>query len=269
MPTPQEISAFQKMLFTWWKGNRRDLPWRYTDDPYKILISEVMLQQTQVVRVVQKWVEFTRAYPSVQNLSQASKSEVLRLWKGMGYNRRALYLRAAAKKIVEEFGGIFPKAEADILMLPGVGIYTARAVMVFAFRAHAAPIDTNIRRIILHHFFANAPQSEAIIQQVAEQLVPRGNSWEWHQAMMDYGALGLERTKGKFVTPREPYRGSNRFYRGRIIDLLRDKSLERSKLVRTFAAEYGKDPVELNALISKLVDEGLAQKKGRRIQLPS
>ena len=192
-PLPlQRRKKFQAYIFAWWKTHRRDLPWRHTHDPYKILVSEVMLQQTQVSRVLPKYREFIQAYPTVKDLARASNSDVLKIWKGMGYNRRALYLKKAAEI------GEFPKSEGELVKLPGLGTYTARAILVFAYRKNVAMVDTNIRQIITHFFFHDAPQKDKIIQNIADQLVPKGKSWEWHQALMDYGALALEK-KSKII----------------------------------------------------------------------
>ena len=185
----KQIKEFQLAIFSWWKLHKRDLPWRHTRDPYKILVSEVMLQQTQVSRVLPKYIEFIKQFPAVNELAQSSGAEVLRIWKGMGYNRRALYLQKAAQEIVHSYKGIFPKRESLLTKLPGVGTYTARAILVFAYKQDVAMVDTNIRQIITHFFFEDISQKPSVIQEVADKLVPPGKSWEWHQALMDYGAL--------------------------------------------------------------------------------
>lgn len=211
-------SKFQDFIFSWWKDHRRDLPWRRTHDPYKILISEVMLQQTQVGRVLPKYAEFIEAFPNISTLANASPADVLRAWKGMGYNRRALYL----KKITS-----IPKTEKELMKLPGIGRYTARAILVFAFKKDIALIDTNIRKIITHFFFHDTPQKESRIQEVADWLLPKGKSWEWHQALMDYGASHLWSNLNK---KQKPFKNSNRYFRGRVIDMLRDKAMAEKEL---------------------------------------
>lgn len=210
----KEVQTFQSYIFLWWKKHRRSLPWRYTHDPYKIMVSEVMLQQTQVSRVLPKYKEFLDAFPTVSDLAKAPASQVLRIWKGMGYNRRALYLKKAAMV------GKFPKDETKLMKLPGIGKYTARAILVFAYKKDVALVDTNIRQIITHVFFKNKKQKESVIESVANQLVPKGKSWEWHQALMDYGALALPAVPG-VVTKQSTFKGSNRYYRGKALDILR------------------------------------------------
>lgn len=257
-----QIALFQDYIFTWWEKNRRDLPWRHTHDPYRILVSELMLQQTQVSRVLPKYQEFLILFPSVEALAKATVSDVLIAWKGMGYNRRALYLKKLAETIVSEYQGIFPQEEKLLLQLPGLGKYTARAVMVFAFQQDVAMVDTNIRQIIVHHFFKGESQKESVIQEVADVLVPKGRSWDWHQALMDYGSLvipnsfrDLKRKEKKSV----PFRESNRFFRGRIIDYLRDKSWEKQLLVKEMISKYGKDELFHKQILERLHAEGLIE----------
>jgi len=189
------VRKFQDMIFSWWKDNRRDLPWRRTRNPYHILVSEVMLQQTQVSRVLPKYAEFLAVFPDVYSLAAAQPAKVLTLWRGLGYNRRALYLQKAAKVIVTDHKGIFPDSEVALTKLPGLGLYTARAIMVFAFEKNVAMVDTNIRQIITHYLFNGLPQKEKLIQEAADMLVPDGRAWEWHQALMDFGASAMGKEK--------------------------------------------------------------------------
>lgn len=243
------------------------MPWRRTHDPYKILVSEVMLQQTQVPRVLARYAEFIEAYPTVNSLAKASTADVLRLWKGMGYNRRALYLHKAAKIIVERFSGRFPISEQPLSKLPGVGTYTARALLVFAFGKNIAAVDTNIRQIIMHFFFHDERQKESVIQDVADQLLPKGKSWEWHQALMDYGAIEMKnlpagkagvKLKMKNVKKKIPFKQSNRYFRGRIIDILRDGPVAERVLLKNFSA----------TTINGLMKDGLVSRSKGKISLP-
>lgn len=255
---------FHRYIFDWWTEHKRDLPWRHTGDPYRIFISEVMLQQTQVLRALPKYAEFLSLFPTVHDLSRASVSQVLRTWKGMGYNRRALYLREAARQIESEYKGIFPRDEKLLLMLPGVGQYTARAVLVFAYRQDIAMVDTNIRKIITHFFFRDNPQPERCIRETAEKLVPPGKSWEWHQALMDYGALELSKIRIKIagnqtvpVKNKIPFIRTNRFLRGKIIDLLRDRDYKVRELERTAAKLFGRTEEQVREQLGKLRTEKL------------
>ena len=265
-----QIKQFRQFIFSWWKENRRDLPWRRTHDPYRILISEVMLQQTQVSRVLPKYAEFIEAWPRVQSLAQASSADVLRLWKGMGYNRRALYLKNAAEIVVCEYKGKFPKNEKLLAQLPGLGTYTARAILVFAYGQEVAAVDTNVRKIITHFFFDDTPQKESVIQVTADALVPSGKSWEWHQALMDYGALELPKFKRPEGSRRTsvPFRESNRFFRGRIVDALRERTMKEPEFIEAFVQMYDRSEDFVRPILNGLEKDGLIARKNGKISLP-
>lgn len=214
-----EIKKFQRMIWEWWNKNKRDLPWRRTKDPYKIFISEIMLQQTQVDRVLPKYKEFIKTYPTVHTLAKANLAEIIKLWKGMGYNRRAVYLKRAAEMIIKNYRGTFPSDSKELEKLPGVGKYTAAAICCFAFGKDEVVVDTNVRQII-SHFFIKKGATESEIYNVAQLILPEGRGWEWHQALMDFGALALPKTKNNHKNGQK-FTDSRRFYRGRIIDFLR------------------------------------------------
>jgi A/G-specific adenine glycosylase len=263
-----EVYKFQSFILRWWKRNKRDLPWRHTHDPYLILVSEIMLQQTQVFRVIAKYLEFIGRYPTVIDLANATLSDVIRIWKGLGYNRRALNLYSAGKMVVEKFGGVFPKTEEQLCSLPGVGLYTARAVLVFAMKRDVAMVDTNIRRIITHHFFGDIPQSPRIIQAAADALVPKAKSWEWHQALMDYGALAMPRNRNrKQFTNTIPFKDTPRFIRGRIIDLLRDGNMRQSNLIQKCSENSKKSEDFIAEQINALIREQMISKTGGVLRL--
>lgn len=265
------VVAFHALIFDWWENNRRDLPWRRTHDPYKILVSEIMLQQTQVSRVLPKYAKFIEAFPTITDLAAASSAAVIRIWKGLGYNRRALFLHRTAKIIVDKYHNQFPISEQLLSNLPGLGIYTARALLVFAYKQEVPLIDTNIRQIITLFFFNDKPQKPSEIENIAHQLVPKGKSWEWHQALMDYGSIELsklnrpERSRRTYI----PFRDSNRFYRGRIIDLLREQEMPESKLLAELKHKYQKPKDFFQQRIEDLRKEGLIERsKTGMISLP-
>lgn len=271
------MQDFQQFIFHWWKENRRDLPWRRTRNPYHILVSEVMLQQTQVARVLPKYKEFLKAFPTVSDLATASPASVLRMWKGMGYNRRALYLQKTAQAIVSEYSGKFPTDEKKLLALPGIGKYTARAILVFGFKKDVAMVDTNIRQILTHFFYSGLPQKERVIEETADRLVPIGKSWEWHQALMDFGALELKNLKSKMPEypqlPKKPkgapFHQTNRFFRGRVMDVLREGEKKEFVLVSEFCKQYDKDESFVQEILAGLVKDGLITKsKSGTVSLP-
>ena len=269
--TPRSVRAFQEMIYLWWECNRRDLPWRRTRDPYRILVSEVMLQQTQVSRVLPKYEEFLYFFPDVYALAGATSAQVLRVWKGMGYNRRALYLKRAAESVVRIHHGEFPDDESSLMNLPGLGLYTARAIMVFAFEKDVAMVDTNIRQIIVRFFFKGVPQKEKLILETASMLVPKGKSWTWHQALMDYGALALPRSDAKTTPAKKvavPFADTDRFIRGRILDMLRDDTRPEKQLISDIVKKYGRKKMQCRAIISGLIKDGLIVRTGNTLSLP-
>ena len=179
--------ALQRRLAGFADAHHRDLPWRRTRDPWPVLVSEVMLQQTQVRRVVPAYRAFVARFPTPAACATAGPAEVVRAWAGLGYNRRALFLHRAATAIVERHGGAVPGDLDALLALPGVGAYTARAVQAFAFEADTGAVDTNVARL-LARAVAGRPLRPAEAQGLADRLVPPGGGWWWNQAMLDLGA---------------------------------------------------------------------------------
>lgn len=297
-PLDQEpIDRIQQGLLAWFRQHARALPWRETRDPYAVLVSEVMLQQTQVDRVIPYYLEFLRRFPTVQALAVAPVADVIRIWSGLGYNRRAVNLQRAAQAVVERFGGDFPQDVAALRSLPGVGAYTAGAVAAFAFEQDVAFLDTNMRRVVTRLLFApgseppSTPVSEPAIQEAARWLVPPGKGWEWNQALIEFGALQCTarapacvfcplqrdcaaypsiqstlaarrtRTRGESS---EPFESSSRYFRGRIVETLRalptgDSGLSLSSLGAAIRPDFSADDVPwLDNLVRGLERDGLA-----------
>ena len=177
-------AAHVDAVLAWGEPQLRDLPWRRPRDPWAVLVSEVMLQQTQVARVVPKWIAFLKAFPTATSCAAAELGEVLRLWQGLGYPRRARNLHEAAREVRRR--GAFPATLAELRTLPGVGPYTARAVLAFAFEAEAAVVDTNIARVYAR--VAGRRLTGAQVQAIADVSLPVGDSWVWNQCLMDLGA---------------------------------------------------------------------------------
>lgn len=283
LPTAARVRSFRVRLLEWGSEHRRDFPWRRTRDPWRVLVSEVMLQQTQADRVVGYYDAFLRRFPAPADCARAPSGDVVRIWSGLGYNRRALGLHRAAAQIVEEHGGKVPAGEADLRKLPGVGPYTARAVRSLAFEADAAVVDTNVVRVLARCVHgAGLSLSEA--QQVADRLVPAGRSWEFNQTMFDLGALVCTastpacddcplrrqcrwRRDGRHapdpwraspsVRSQPPFAGSNRQGRGRLLHALRAGSLG-AELVAG-ACGWPEDRDRAARLAGALVDEGFAE----------
>lgn len=192
---PQTIEFFQQTLLRWFQKHGRDLPWRKTRDPYQILVSEFMLQQTQVVRVQNEYFyQFLEKFPSVQALADADEPAVLEAWAGLGYYNRAKNLHKIAKMIISEFQGEFPKDYTQILNLPGIGKYTAGAILSFAFNLDFPIVDTNVQRILKRVFLQDLKEKsptkrENIIWNLSEKVLLKGDAWTFNQAILDLGAL--------------------------------------------------------------------------------
>ena len=182
---------FQKRLLIWYEECGRDLPWRRTGDPYKILVSEVMLQQTQVDRVIPKFHEFLQKFPTVQDLAEARPEEVRKTWYPLGYNIRPYRLHGIACEAMERYGGRIPSKEKELLSMKGIGRYTAGAIQSFAFQKDAAILDTNVMRV-LHRIFigtGDPKKQKAILWILSEKLIPKGKGYDFNQALMDFGAM--------------------------------------------------------------------------------
>jgi A/G-specific adenine glycosylase len=262
----KEIMDFQKKIFDWYAKHQRDLPWRKTRDPYAILISEVMSQQTQITRVVAKYHEWMKRFPTVEHLAGASISEVLGLWSGLGYNRRALNLKKTAEIIYQEYQGAFPQTEKKLLVLPGIGNYTARALLCFAFDQQVAVIDTNVRKVILTQFTVE----EKDIATIAEVLLPIGKAYSWNQALMDYAAAVLK--KEKIPIPKQSkFIGSHRYYRGQVLKmLLQKRQIAVDEIGLLINQNYHVNDEEwLQKLLKELEKEGFIRVKKNLIMLVS
>jgi A/G-specific adenine glycosylase len=192
VPAPAARQRFRRTLLAWYRANGRDLPWRRTDDPYHILISEVMLQQTQVDRVLPKYLEWLDRYPSLHALAAAPEEDVTTTWRPLGYNVRPRRLHAIARESVERYGGTLPSDEATLLSFKGIGAYTAGAIRSFAFGQRAAILDTNVARVLYRVFIARGDIKAHAMRKrlwaVSEVLVPYKHVFDFNQALMDFGA---------------------------------------------------------------------------------
>jgi len=188
-----QISALQQGLLDWYAANRRDLPWRQTRDPYRILLAEMMLQQTQVPRVLPRWHAWLERFPTLAALAAAPTADVLREWSGLGYNSRAVRLQAVARHVVAEYAGVMPRDVPTLLALPGIGEYTARAIACFAHEQDVPVLDTNVKRV-LHRVLLGPDVPKPLVNDrqlwaLAERTVPTGRGYDWNQGLMDFGSL--------------------------------------------------------------------------------
>lgn len=238
-----DTNDFQELI---WQKSRelfRPMPWREDTQPYYVLVSEIMLQQTQVERVIPKFDAFITAFPSVRRLAQASLSEVLTLWSGLGYNRRAKFLHEAARMIMNEFSGEFPSEFHEIIKLPGVGANTAGAIMAYSFDRPTVFIETNIRTVYFYHFFPDHQEvSDAELRELVEATLSREHPREWYWALMDYGSF-LKRSgagmnsKSRHYKKQSPLKGSVREVRGAILRALTQNDMALSELRRRVAID--------------------------------
>ena len=258
------IHELQDRLLGWYAENRRDLPWRRTTDPYAILVSEVMLQQTQVPRVVPRYHRFLGLFPTLRDLTAAPLGDVLAAWLGLGYNNRAVRL----KRCAETTGDALPSDLDGLLALPGIGPYTARAVLIFAHNADLAAVDANVRRVLTHELALPPDLDRDSLQAVAERALPRGHSRDWHNALMDYGSLVLtSRTTGiPPLTRQTPFQGSPRQRRARLLRLL----VEHGPLGADQAAHLlSLTEDECRTAAEGLRADGLVELLGDELRLPS
>lgn len=249
---------------------RHTLPWRATSDPYRILVSEVMLQQTQVDRVIPFYKAFLKQFPTVRALAAAPLKDVLTAWQGLGYNRRAKMLHEAAKVVVKEYNGKMPQDATTLLTLPGIGPYTAAAVAVFSNNTDQILIETNIRTVIIHHFFSDKKSvSDKEILAILEKVYPKGRARTWYAALMDYGSQlkrnGLRiNTRAKGYTKQSTFKGSLREARGALLRTLIEGPKRRTALLRILGAERVSQTQEA---LAKLVQEGLVTSEGATVSL--
>jgi A/G-specific adenine glycosylase len=287
-------SARAAALLAWGEQVRRDLPWRATRDPWAILVAELMLQQTQVPRVLPRYVTFLSRFPDPAACAAAPPAAVVQAWEGLGYNRRAVNLHAAATAVVDQHGGVVPDGLGELMALPGVGPYTARAVLAFAFERDHGVVDTNAAR-----FLARAVAGErlrpAAAQRLADAQVPAGHGWAWNQAVLDLGATvcvkraprcdvcpirehctwrrrgypapdpaeGSAGTSGRQST----FVGSDRQGRGRLVQALRTGPLEVTRIAD--AAGWPDDPDRAQRVADGLVGDGLAEYADGQLALPA
>ena len=264
-PSPSRIKKFQTEILTYYALSGRVLPWRKTFDPYRILVSEIMLQQTQVSRVLIKYVEFLKVFPTVQKLAVAKPSEVLAVWQGLGYNRRGLYLKRSAEIIVKTWNGRIPNDLNLLVTLPGVGTNTAGAICAYAFNTPVVFVETNIRRVFLGYFFAGKQNiSDQELMPIIKKALPKGNAREWYWALMDYGSkyskihIGKENPNrnSKQYVKQSKFVGSKRQIRGKILAYMVD---QKDRLVRTeelLALSVKSPQGQITEIIEQLISEG-------------
>jgi len=259
------VKKFRTLIYDYYVQNKRVFAWRDVDDPYYVLVSEIMLQQTQTFRVAGKFAQFIIVLPTIQDLALAPWPVVLGLWKGLGYNRRALYLQQTAQKIVAEHGGVVPRDPIILQKFPGIGPATARSIVTFAFNQPEVFIETNIRAVFLYHFFAGQIKiSDAQLVPLVTKTLDKKNPRQWYYALMDYGVMLKKVHKNpsrasKHHTTQSKFAGSDRQIRGRILDfLLRHGTVTHNDLHVLVGCDYDR----FATIITQLVVEKLVCSDG-------
>lgn len=262
------VTDFQQTVWDYYHDHgRHDLPWRQTVDPYAILVSEIMLQQTQVSRVISKYQQFLGQFPAVERLAAAPMADVLRVWSGLGYNRRAKFLHQAAQSVIASFGGQFPDSLAELVKLPGVGPNTAGAILAYAHNQPVVFVETNIRTVYLHHFFSDKTDIPDVeIRQLLEATIDQEQPREWYWALMDYGAhlkqtIGNQNHRSRSYAKQSKFEGSRRQIRGQVLRLLGEQSQ-----TKTILAKHITDP-RLDEVVAALLNEGLIHRRGKQLSL--
>lgn len=249
---PDVISQFQSRIYRYYKKHGRKFPWRETDNPYYILVSEFMLQQTQTKRVLTKYEQFIDRFPEISVLAESSLKEVVKEWQGLGYNRRALYLHKTAQKVVNEYNGCIPDDINILKTFPGIGDATSAAIAAFAFEKPVVLIETNIRAVYIYFFFTGTVK-DADIRPVVAQTIDCENPREWYYALMDYGVMLKKRVKNPgrrsaHYTKQKPFEGSNRQIRGKILKWLSTDSYNKNELISKIDADSERVLTILNQL---------------------
>ena len=256
----ETLGLFCSEIYSFYRAQGREFSWRSELSPYRVLVSEIMLQQTQTGRVEEKFTNFVGRFPDFSSLAKAPFSQVLRYWKGLGYNRRAKYLHDIAGLVADQFDSVLPDDPEVLVQFPGIGKATTASICVFAFNQPHAFIETNIRTVFIHFFFPDrSGVADAEIMDLVEQTIDRDNPRDWYYALMDYGVM-LKKTVGNLSRKSSAYRkqsrfeGSDRQLRGKILDLL----LHHDRMdAATAAARLEHSEGRITPLLTGLAEEGL------------
>ncbi|MFX1274771.1 MAG: winged helix-turn-helix transcriptional regulator [Promethearchaeota archaeon] len=264
----QVISSFQKIIYSYFKQNGRDFPFRNDTTPYNVLISEMMLQQTQTGRVSEKYLEFKKKFPDFKTLASAPLEDVLKIWQGLGYNRRAIALKKIAEIIIEDYDGKLPEKVEILKKFPQIGHNTASSIIAFVFNKPVVFIETNIRRVYIYFFF---PKKKTIddreILPLVEKTLDVKNPKEWYYALMDYGVMLKKQhpelnKRSAHYRKQASFKGSNRQIRGKILKLL----IKQSEITQMELLEkLNIDKKKLNAILTQMEKEGFLRYKDEMI----
>jgi len=262
---PPAIEEFRKIVLDYYRDYGRDLAWRRTTDPYRIMVSEIMLQQTQVERVTMKYPAFLSVFPDFPTLAGAPLADVLAVWQGMGYNRRAISLQKSARRVVEEFDGALPQDPDILATFPGIGKATAASICAFAFNLPVVFIETNIRRVFIHFFFGDhGTVDDSEILPLARDALHTQDPRTWYNALMDLGTA-LKMTgenpnrRSRQYTKQAAFEGSDRKIRGCLLRLLLD---EKKLTEQVITGKFSEDPARIIRILRDLEAEGFVTRTG-------
>ena len=265
-----DVQAFRQVIYSHYEEHGRTFPWRKTRNPYYILVSEVMLQQTQVDRVTEKYQQFIKSFPDISALARAPLKKVLKVWQGLGYNRRALALKKIAQIVTKQYNGKIPRTVAELIALPGIGPATASEILAFAFNRPTVFIETNIRSVFIHFFFPDRENvSDSEILPLVEKTLDRSHPRKWYYALMDYGVT-LKKNhanpsrKSAHYNKQSPFNGSNRQVRGKILRFLTQHNYSSA---RALSQHLGLPLEKVRSNLLTLEHEGFIRRSGQRLTI--
>ena len=267
---PRSVQAFRKEIYRHYEEQGRTFPWRKTRNPYYILVSEVMLQQTQVDRVREKYQQFIKSFPDVSALARAQLKTIMKVWQGLGYNRRALALKKIARIVTKQYNNKIPRTVGELVELPGIGQATASEILTFAFNQPTVFIETNIRSVFIHFFFPDREHvSDSEILPLVEKTLDRSHPRKWYYALMDYGVMLKKQyanpsRKSAHYNKQSPFNGSNRQVRGKILRFLTENNHGSAREL----SQHLDLPLEkVRSNLITLEHEGFIRRSGQRLTI--
>ena len=268
---PEVIKLFQKIIYEYYKNHKRKFPFRENITPYNVLVSEIMLQQTQTGRVSEKFLRFIAKFPDFLSLSKASLEQILKEWKGLGYNRRAIALKKIAEIVINDYNGKLPESIEELKLFPQIGHNTASSILTFAFNKPMVFIETNIRRVYIYFFFPNRSKvNDKEIMSIVKKTVDKNNPRKWYYALMDYGVMLKKihpelNKRSAHYRKQAPFKGSSRQIRGELLEMLiKNRTIGLSKIQKLFKVN---DRKRIKNILNQLQKEGFIEIKENSVKL--
>ena len=259
---PQKILAYQWKILNRWQDNARDFPWRSDPNPYAVIVSETMLQQTQAERVVSKFIQFMNEVPTIQDLAVLERKDLLRLWSWLGFNSRAMRLQQTAQRIIDEYNGKVPYDRQVLRSLPWIGAYSSASIPAFAYNLPEPVVDTNIRRVMIYELWVSEQLKSKQLEIIALQCIPEWQSREWHNALMDYGAIvaTAKATGIKSLGKQSKFEWSRRQVRGNILKRLTKYG---KTSIETLRVRFAHDAFE--SVVEELIDQEMISRENDEV----